>query len=226
MSGHWRRTRTQVTPYRRSDSGRGERAAEFESPTSANGRGRWPAPCVPGVVRQLRYRRLDSGVVIGLGSPKSEYGGPGAAQDRAHVPRCTAAQLASGVAGMVVGSATAPYDVFWMHGRRTRSPATPCSRAPRLGPVSNLLTNEPSPPCGPTARPRAEQHSVGGCTAGRGYLGERLVRQRLRPSGGMGWSRPARGQPSDWQQSCRLVWGIPRTATGRTTAGGALLSKE
>jgi hypothetical protein len=87
----------------------------------------------------------------------------------------SAAQLAAGVAGMVVALRRVhPCDVLWMHGqpdaiaRDTLFKGTPCRpRCPRWSP----------------RRRAARGLRIVGLTMVAGYLGERLVRQRLRPAG-------------------------------------------
>jgi hypothetical protein len=99
----------------------------------------------------------------------------------------SAAQLASGVAGMRVGLRRRhPYDVFWMHGHAADISRDVIFKGTALSaPVWMLLTQ-----AGMTAvvarRPsRRAAQALGGLGAAlvAGYLGERLVRQRLRPSG-------------------------------------------
>jgi hypothetical protein len=99
----------------------------------------------------------------------------------------SAAQLASGVAGMVVALRRKhPYDVFWMHGQPEEIARDTIFKGTALSaPVSNLLgqaamtavvARRPSP--------RGEQALGGfGALLVAGYLGERLMRQRLRPTG-------------------------------------------
>ena len=99
----------------------------------------------------------------------------------------SAAQLASGVAGMVVALRRMhPYDVFWMHGRPDAIARDSLFKGTALSaPVSTLVTQaalvaimarHPS-------RRAAQGLRIVGVTMVAGYLGERLVRQRLRPSG-------------------------------------------
>ena len=99
----------------------------------------------------------------------------------------SAAQLASGVAGMVVALRRVhPYDVFWMHGRPDAIARDSLFKGTALSaPVSTLVTQaalvaimarHPS-------RRAAQGLRIVGVTMVAGYLGERLVRQRLRPSG-------------------------------------------
>jgi hypothetical protein len=99
----------------------------------------------------------------------------------------SAAQLASGIAGMVVALRRVhPYDVFWMHGRPDAIARDSLFKGTALSaPVSTLVTQaalvaimarHPS-------RRAAQGLRIVGVTMVAGYLGERLVRQRLRPSG-------------------------------------------
>ena len=108
--------------------------------------------------------------------------------DRARIlAAISAAQLASGVTGMVVALRRVhPYDVFWMHGRPDAIARDTLFKGTALSaPVSTLVTQaaltvvmarRPS-------RRVAQGLRVVGVTMVAGYLGERLVRQRLRPSG-------------------------------------------
>ena len=97
------------------------------------------------------------------------------------------AQLATGVAGMAVALRRRyPYDVLWMHGRADAIARDTILKGTALSaPVSNLLVQaaltvvvarRPSP---------GAARALGGLGALQvaGYLGERLVRRRLRPSG-------------------------------------------
>jgi pimeloyl-ACP methyl ester carboxylesterase len=97
------------------------------------------------------------------------------------------AQLATGVAGMVMALRRRhPYHVFWMQGRAdTIARDTILWGTALSAPVSNLLLQ-----AAVTARvarqpTRGAARALGGLGALQvaGYLGERLVRQRLRPSG-------------------------------------------
>jgi pimeloyl-ACP methyl ester carboxylesterase len=97
------------------------------------------------------------------------------------------AQLATGVAGMVVALRRRhPYDVFWMHGRADAIPRDTIVKGTALSaPVSNLLV-QAALTAVVTRRPsRAAARALGGLGVLQvaGYLGERLVRRRLRPSG-------------------------------------------
>jgi hypothetical protein len=85
-----------------------------------------------------------------------------------------------------------PYDVFWMHGQPEEIARDTLFKGTALSaPVSNLLTHAAMTAMTAMVarRPsrRAEQ-ALGavGALLVPGYLGERLVRQRLRPSG---WDR-------------------------------------
>jgi hypothetical protein len=99
----------------------------------------------------------------------------------------SAAQLVSGVAGMVVALRRRhPYDVFWMHGETEKIARDTLFRGPALSaPVSNLLI-QPALTAVVAARPsRRARQALGALRGpiGAWYVGERLVRQRLRPSG-------------------------------------------
>jgi hypothetical protein len=99
----------------------------------------------------------------------------------------SAAQLAAGVTGMIVALRRVHrYDVFWMHGhpdaiaRDTLFKGTAFS-----APVSTLVTQAAltAVMAGRPSRRAAQGLRAVGVTMVAGYLGERLVRQRLRPSG-------------------------------------------
>jgi pimeloyl-ACP methyl ester carboxylesterase len=97
------------------------------------------------------------------------------------------AQLATGVVGMVVALRRRhPYDVFWMHGRADAIARDTILKGTALSaPVSNLLA-QAALTVGVARRPsRGAALALGGLGALQvaGYLGERLVRRRLRPSG-------------------------------------------
>jgi pimeloyl-ACP methyl ester carboxylesterase len=97
------------------------------------------------------------------------------------------AQLATGVAGMVVALRRRhPYDVFWMHGRADTIARDTIVKGTALSaPVSNLLA-QAALTVGVARRPsRGAARALGslGALQVAGYLGERLVRRRLRPSG-------------------------------------------
>ena len=112
-------------------------------------------------------------------------------RDRAQLlAAVSAAQLASGVAGMVVALRRRhPYDVFWMHGRPDEIARDTLFKGTALSaPVSNLLTHAAMTAVVARRPGRRAEQALGGLGAllVAGYLGERLVRQRLRPSG---WDR-------------------------------------
>ncbi len=97
------------------------------------------------------------------------------------------AQLATNVTGLAVALRRRhPYDVFWMHGRPDAIARDSLFKGTALSaPVSTLVTQaaliaimarHPS-------RRAAQGLRIVGVTMVAGYLGERLVRQRLRPSG-------------------------------------------
>jgi hypothetical protein len=97
------------------------------------------------------------------------------------------AQLAAGVAGMVVALRRRhPYQVFWMRGRADSIARDTLLKGTALSaPVTNLLLQAAM-----TVRvarrptPGATRALAGlGALQVAGYLGERLVRRRLRPSG-------------------------------------------
>ena len=82
-----------------------------------------------------------------------------------------------------------PYDVFGIHGQAKRSHATLCSGGTALSaPVSNLLMQAALTAVAAALPSQPAQQALGALEAllGAGYLGERLVRQRLGPSG---WER-------------------------------------
>lgn len=97
------------------------------------------------------------------------------------------AQLATGVAGMVVALRRRhPYDVFWMHGQADAIARDTVLKGTALSaPVSNLLVQAAL--TGVVARrpSRGAAWALAGLGALQvaGYLGERLVRRRLRASG-------------------------------------------
>jgi hypothetical protein len=112
-------------------------------------------------------------------------------RDRAQLLATTsAAQLASGVAGMVVALRHRhPYDVFWMHGQSEEIARDTLFKGTALSaPVSNLLTHAAMTAVVARRPSRRAEQAFGGVGAllVAGYLGERLVRHRLRPSG---WDR-------------------------------------
>jgi hypothetical protein len=99
----------------------------------------------------------------------------------------SAAQLASGVAGMVIALRRGhPYDVFWMHGQPEAIARDTLFKGTALSaPVSTLVT-QAALTAAMARRPSrrvAQGLRIVGVTMVAGYLGERLVRQRLRPSG-------------------------------------------
>jgi pimeloyl-ACP methyl ester carboxylesterase len=97
------------------------------------------------------------------------------------------AQLATGVAGMVVALRRRhPFDVFWMHGRADTIARDTIVRGTALSaPVSNLLAQVALTAWVARRPTRGTARALGGLGALQvaGYLGERLVRRRLRPSG-------------------------------------------
>ena len=97
------------------------------------------------------------------------------------------AQLATGVAGLVVALRRRhPYDVFWMHGRADTMARDAILRGTALSaPVSNLLAQAALTAVVARRPGRGAARALGGLGALQvaGYLGERLVRRRLRPSG-------------------------------------------
>ena len=99
----------------------------------------------------------------------------------------SAAQLATGMAGMVVALRRRhPYDVFWMHGSTDAIGRDLLSKGTALSaPVSMLATQAALTAVAARRPSRRVATALGGlgATLVAGYLGERLVRQRLRPSG-------------------------------------------
>jgi len=99
----------------------------------------------------------------------------------------SAAQLATELAGMVVGLRRRhPYDVFWMHGDPASITRDAVLRGTALSaPVPNLLIRAAMTAVVLRWPSRRAAQALGGWGAlmVAGYLGERLVRQRLRPSG-------------------------------------------
>ena len=97
------------------------------------------------------------------------------------------AQLATGVAGLVVALRRRhPYDVFWMHGRADTMARDAILKGTALSaPVSNLLAQAALTAVVARRPGRGAARALGGLGALQvaGYLGERLVRRRLRPSG-------------------------------------------
>jgi pimeloyl-ACP methyl ester carboxylesterase len=100
------------------------------------------------------------------------------------------AQLATGVAGLVVALRRRhPYDVFWMHGQTDTIARDTILRGTALSaPVSNLLAQAALTAVVARRPSRGAARALGGLGALQvaGYLGEWLVRRRLRPSG---WDR-------------------------------------
>ena len=79
-----------------------------------------------------------------------------------------------------------PYDVFWMHGRSDAIARDTILRGTALSaPVSNLLVQAALTVVVARRPSRGAARALGGLGALQvaGYLGERLVRRRLRPSG-------------------------------------------
>lgn len=79
-----------------------------------------------------------------------------------------------------------PYDVFWMHGQPDQIVRDTIFKGTALSaPVSNLLTHATLTAVVARRPSRRGEQALGGLGAllVAGYLGERLVRQRLRPSG-------------------------------------------
>jgi pimeloyl-ACP methyl ester carboxylesterase len=100
----------------------------------------------------------------------------------------SAAQLATGVAGMVVALRRRhPYDLFWLHGRADTIARDTILKGTALSaPVSNLLVQAALTAVlarRPSSRGAARALAGLGALQVPGYLGERLVRRRLRPSG-------------------------------------------
>jgi pimeloyl-ACP methyl ester carboxylesterase len=97
------------------------------------------------------------------------------------------AQLATGVAGMVVALRRRhPYDVFWMHGRADAIARDTILKGTAFSaPMSNLLVQAALTAVVARRPSRGAARALGGLGALQvaGYLGERLVRRRLRPSG-------------------------------------------
>jgi len=99
----------------------------------------------------------------------------------------SAAQLGAGVAGMVVALRRVhPYDVLWMHGPPDAIARDTLFKGTALSaPVSTLLTQAAltAVMAGRPSRRVARELRIVGLTMVAGYLGERLVRRRLRPAG-------------------------------------------
>jgi pimeloyl-ACP methyl ester carboxylesterase len=100
------------------------------------------------------------------------------------------AQLATGIAGMVVALRRRhPYDVFWMHGTTDAIARDTIVKGTALSaPLSNLLVQAALTAVVARRPTRGAARALAGLGALQvaGYLGERLVRRRLRPSG---WDR-------------------------------------
>jgi pimeloyl-ACP methyl ester carboxylesterase len=97
------------------------------------------------------------------------------------------AQLATGAAGLVVALRRRhPYDVLWMRGRADAIARDAMLKGTALSPpVSNLLVQAALTAVAARRPSRGAARALGGLGALQvaGYLGERLVRRRLRPSG-------------------------------------------
>jgi hypothetical protein len=99
-----------------------------------------------------------------------------------------------------------PYDVFWMHGKPEDITRDTLFKGTALSaPVSNLLIHAALTAVVARRPSRRGEQALGGLGALliAGYLGERLVRQRLRPSGWDGWSRRCWLPQSDWRRPWR-----------------------
>jgi hypothetical protein len=146
------------------------------------------------------------------------------------------AQLATGVAGLVVALRRRhPYDVFWMHGRSDRIARDAILRGTALSaPVSNLLVQTVLTALVARRPSQGATRALGGLGALQvaGYLGERLVRRRLRPSGwdpvesplvvaGIGMAGAMavvgarRNRPGRSVREGRLYGGLPYLAVGQ-----------
>jgi hypothetical protein len=99
----------------------------------------------------------------------------------------SAAQLGAGVAGMVVALRREhPYDVFWMHGQPDAIARDTLFKGTALSAPMSTLVTQTALTAVMARRPSqraARALRIVGLTMVAGYLGERLVRQRLRPSG-------------------------------------------
>src|SRR5512132_2538644 len=97
------------------------------------------------------------------------------------------AQLATNVTGLAVALRRRhPYDVFWMHGQADTVARDAILRGTALSaPVSNLLAQAAMTVLVARRPSRGAARALAGLGALQvpGYLGERLVRRRLRPSG-------------------------------------------
>jgi hypothetical protein len=86
-----------------------------------------------------------------------------------------------------------PYDVVWMHGKPEAITRDTLFKGTALSaPVSNLLIHAALTAVVARRQSRRAEQALGGLGALliAGYLGERLVRQRLRPSGWDGLESP------------------------------------
>jgi hypothetical protein len=86
-----------------------------------------------------------------------------------------------------------PYDVFWMYGKPEAITRDTLFKGTALSaPVSNLLIHAALTAVVARRPSRRGEQALGGLGALliAGYLGERLVRQRLRPSGWDGLESP------------------------------------
>ena len=99
----------------------------------------------------------------------------------------SAAQLATGVVGMVVALRRRhPYDLWWMHGSTDALGRDVLAKGTALSaPVSMLVTQAALTAVAARRPSRRVAQALGGlgATMVAGYLGERLVRRRLRPAG-------------------------------------------
>jgi hypothetical protein len=97
------------------------------------------------------------------------------------------AQLTTQVVGMMVALRRRhPYDVFWMHGRADAIGRDTIVRGTALSaPLLNMLVQAALAAVLARRPSRSAARVLGGWGALQvaGYLGERLVRRRLRPSG-------------------------------------------
>ena len=99
----------------------------------------------------------------------------------------SAAQLACGLAGMAVALRSGyAYDVFWMHGRQDTMARDSVLMGTAFSAPVSMLIAQAALTVRTASRPsRLSIRGLGvlGAAMMPGYLGERLVRQRLRPSG-------------------------------------------
>jgi hypothetical protein len=116
----------------------------------------------------------------------------------------SAAQLATGVAGMAIGLRRRhPYDVFWMHGDADAIGRDAIFKGTALSaPVSNMVIQAAM--TGVMARwpSRLAAQALGGWGAllVAGYLGERLYGNACGHRGGILWSHRCSWRQSDWQR--------------------------